>query len=87
LIRIDLQGQPYPGLASAWSPSDDGRSWSFTIAEEVKFTWELIAGLDSFGIVKDLTRNLEAVEVSASRSVTITFEQPVANAEERFGFL
>lgn len=97
LIRIDLKTQAYPGLADEWSVAEDGRTWTFKLnpgakwhdgapvtAEDVKFTFEMIAGFDSFSTIKDFTSLLEKVEAPDPQTVVITFEQPVANTDERF---
>lgn len=33
LVRLDQQGKPVPGVASAWTPSADNLSWTFTLRE------------------------------------------------------
>ncbi len=38
LIRLDEQGQPTPGLATAWSYSEDGRALTLKLRERVTFT-------------------------------------------------
>jgi peptide/nickel transport system substrate-binding protein len=97
LIRVDLKNQAYAGLAQEWSVSDDGRSWTFKLApgatwhdgqpvtsEDVKFTYEMIMGFDSFGLLKDYTSLIETIAAPDPQTVVITFEQPVANTDERF---
>ncbi|MFP6847864.1 MAG: ABC transporter substrate-binding protein [Pseudomonas sp.] len=37
LLEVDAQGQLLPGLATAWSQSDDGRVWRFILREGVRF--------------------------------------------------
>lgn len=37
LVDTDPQGQPAPGLAASWQPSDDGLTWRFTLREGVTF--------------------------------------------------
>ena len=37
LLEVDANGQPIPALAEKWDVSNDGRRWSFTIREGVKF--------------------------------------------------
>jgi peptide/nickel transport system substrate-binding protein len=97
LIRIDLNNQPYPGLAQEWSVSDDGLTWTFTLPEgaawhdgtpltsaDVKFTYDMLNSFDSFGLLKDYTSLLTEVTAPDPTTVTISFEQPVANSDERF---
>lgn len=38
LIRYDDQLQPYPGLAEAWTLSDDGLTWTFDLRRDVRFS-------------------------------------------------
>jgi hypothetical protein len=33
LIRLDCTGRPRPGLATAWSPADAGRTWVLTLGD------------------------------------------------------
>jgi peptide/nickel transport system substrate-binding protein len=97
LIRIDLKSQAYPGLATEWSVAEDGRTWTFKLApgakwhdgqpvtaEDVKFTFDMIGGFESFSTIKDYTSLVESVEAPDPQTVVITFEQPVANTDERF---
>lgn len=97
LYYLDLNNQIYPGLASAWSVAEDGRTWTFTLVEgatwhdgqpvtgeDVKFTYEMINRFEAFGLFTDYVSLLESVEVPDPGTVVITFEQPVANTEERF---
>lgn len=99
LIRIDLDNKPYPGLATTWFVAEDGRTWSFELnpnatwhdgrpvtSADVKFTWEMVAGLGSFGAgYKDLTSLVEQIETPGPHELTIRFEQPVADFNNRFG--
>lgn len=38
LTRLDETGEPYPSLASGWEISDDGRTYEFTIREDLAFS-------------------------------------------------
>ncbi len=97
LYNLDLNNQPYPSLAREWSVADDGRTWTFTLAEgatwhdgqpvtaeDVKFSYEMIAGFEAFGLYTDFVSLLESVEAPDATTVVITFEQPIANTDERF---
>ncbi len=100
LITVDLRAQAQPQLAREWSVADDNRTWTFTLhegitwhdgtpltSEDVKFTFEMIAGFDSFALLKDYTSLLESVEAPDPTTVVITFSEPVANTDERFSAL
>lgn len=100
LLLIDLKGQYYPGLAREWSVAEDGRTWTLKLnegvtwhdgtplsAEDVKFTFEMINGFESFALMKDYVSLVESVEAPDPTTVVITFERPVANAEDRFGLV
>jgi len=100
LIRIDLKGNAYPGLAREWSVAEDGRTWSFKLAEgamwhdgqpvtseDVKFTFDMINGFEAFALLKDYTTLLESVAAPNPTTVVVTFSGPVANTDERFSAL
>lgn len=100
LIDTDLRNQPIPQLAESWSVSEDGRVWTFTLhegatwhdgqpvtAEDVVFTWEMIAGFESFALLKDYTTLFESAEAPDPRTAVLTFSEPVANTDERFSAL
>jgi len=38
LVILDAQNQPTPDLATAWEMSPDGKTWTFTIRDGVKFS-------------------------------------------------
>lgn len=100
LYNLDLENKAYPGLATAWSVAEDGRTWTFTLvegarwhdgepftAEDVKFTYEMIDGFDAFGLYSDFVSPLESIEAPDPATVVITFAEPVANTDERFSGL
>jgi len=37
LLDLDAQGQPAPGLATAWTASSGGRAWRFTLGPDTRF--------------------------------------------------
>jgi peptide/nickel transport system substrate-binding protein len=100
LIGTDLRLQPVPQLADEWSVAEDGKTWTFKLnpgakwhdgqpatAADVKFTYEMIMGFESFGLLKDYTSLIASVEAPDPQTAVITFEEPVANTTERFAGL
>ncbi len=99
LERNDKTGQPAPGLATAWSQSKDGKSWTFDLrkgvkfhdgsdftAEDVKFSYEVALRPDSTGDMKGVFSNfVEKVEVvNPSR---VVFHMKTPNWEILYKFL
>jgi peptide/nickel transport system substrate-binding protein len=97
LIGVDLRNQAQPQLAKEWSVSADGKVWTFKkhegakwhdgqplTAEDVAFTFNMIKGFDSFALIKPYTSLLVKAEAPDATTAVLTFEQPVANTDERF---
>jgi len=97
LIATNLRNQAVPQLAREWSVAEDGKTWTFKLhegakwhdgtpltAEDVVFTYQMIQGFDSFGLIKDYTTLIERVEAPDPTTVVIAFEDTVANTDERF---
>jgi len=97
LIGVDLRNQPQPQLAKEWSVSADGKVWTFKLhegakwhdgqpltAEDVAFTFNMIKGFESFALIKPYTSLLAKAEAPDATTAVLTFEQPVANTDERF---
>lgn len=38
LTRLDENGEPYPSLAESWTISDDGRTYTFTLRSDLRFS-------------------------------------------------
>jgi oligopeptide transport system substrate-binding protein len=38
LTRLDENGEPYPSLAESWTISDDGRTYTFTLRDDLRFS-------------------------------------------------
>jgi oligopeptide transport system substrate-binding protein len=38
LTRLDEEGEPYPSLAESWTVSDDGRTYAFTLRDDLRFS-------------------------------------------------
>jgi peptide/nickel transport system substrate-binding protein len=97
LITTDLRNQAQPQLAKEWSVSADGKVWTFKLhdgvkwhdgqpltAEDVAYTFNLIKGFEAFALIKTYTTLLAKAEAPDATTAVLTFEQPVANTDERF---
>lgn len=97
LITTDLRNQAQPQLAKEWSVSADGKVWTFKLhdgakwhdgqpvtAEDVAFTFNMIKGFEAFALIKTYTNLLAKAEAPDATTAVLTFEQPVANTDERF---
>ncbi len=98
LIYVNQKSQVEPLLATKFEPSADGTTWSFTIregvkwhdgqpltAEDVAFTYSMISGFEGFGFISSYTTRITDVQAPSPTTVTITFDGPVVNTDERFG--
>lgn len=68
LVDADAEGTLRPGLATEWSVSDDGSSWTFTLREGVRFHDGKV--LDAANAVATLTRAYEQPGVLAQAPIT-----------------
>lgn len=97
LIATDLRNKAIPQLAKEWSVSEDGKTWTFKLhegaqwhdgqpltAEDVAFTYTMIAGFESFALQKTYTELLVSAEAVDPLTAQLTFEGPIANGDERF---
>src|SRR5581483_451241 len=97
LITIDPRGKAQPQLAKEWKLGDDGKTWTFTLqdgakwhdgqpvtSEDVAFTYNKIKEIDTCSTIKPYTNLISKIETPDPKTVTISFEQPVANTDERF---
>lgn len=88
LVRIDETGAVQPGLASAWTISDDGLTYRFTLvegvtfhdgtafdAEDVKFTFDRLLAEDSVNAQKALYTPIETVTVIDPQTVEIALSR------------
>lgn len=89
LTRIDENGAVQPGLATEWTISEDGLTYTFTLAEgvtfhdgsafdaeDVTFTFERILADDSLNAQKALYEPIESVTATSTHTVEITLERP-----------
>tara|TARA_R110002020_G_scaffold50791_25_gene143780 strand:- start:1289 stop:2770 length:1482 start_codon:yes stop_codon:yes gene_type:complete len=90
LTRVDQNGAVQPGLASAWTISEDGLTYRFTLqdgvtfhdgssfdADDVKFTFDRILAEDSLNAHKDLYTPIQSVTVIDPLTVEMTLDHVV----------
>jgi peptide/nickel transport system substrate-binding protein len=89
LTQVDETGSVQPGLATEWTISEDGLTYTFTLAEgvtfhdgsafdaeDVKFTFDRLLADDSVNAQKALYEPIEAVTVIDPQTVEFTLDQP-----------
>jgi peptide/nickel transport system substrate-binding protein len=88
LIDIDAGNEIQPRLATDWTESDDGLTYTFTLAEGVTFhdgseftaqdvVWTYDRLRNTEGLpTEDLYRGIESVEATGDLEVTFTLAQP-----------
>jgi peptide/nickel transport system substrate-binding protein len=92
LTRIDETGTVQPGLAREWTVSEDGLTYTFTLApnaafhngvaltaEHVVFSFERAMAEDSVNAQKQLFEPIESVEATDDGTVTITLKRPTGH--------
>jgi peptide/nickel transport system substrate-binding protein len=89
LTRINENGEVLPALASSWEISDDGKTYTFKLAEGVtfhdgssfdsadaKFSLERIAAEESENAQKALYAAIESVEAPDASTLVVNLSQP-----------
>nr|WP_257098739.1 ABC transporter substrate-binding protein [Pseudovibrio flavus] len=92
LTKVGPDGAVLPGLAKAWTVSEDGLTYTFTLnspvkfhdgtpmtAEDVKFSLDRARTEDSVNAQKPLFADIESVDVTAPDTVVIKMKKPVGN--------
>ena len=92
LTRIDQNGAVQPGLATDWTISDDGLTYTFNLAdgvtfhdgttfdaEDVKFTFERILSPDSVNAHKEFYEAIESITVIDPQTVEFKLSRPIGN--------
>ena len=96
LLEIDLEGNFQPKVATDWSVSDDGLTWTLTIrdditfhdgtpltAEDVVFSLNLYRDTADFPILPTSVAPFTTIEAVDATTVTLTSEAPVAAFDYR----
>jgi peptide/nickel transport system substrate-binding protein len=99
-MAVNAAGEYVPELATEWSPSEDGLTWTMTIrddvtfhdgepltAEDVAFSMELYRDTDAFPYLPSYMANFTTIEAPDDTTVTLTSEAPVANFESNMAFI
>lgn len=99
-VSLDLDGNYVPDLATDWSVSDDGLTWTMTLrddavfhdgtpltAEDVVFTAELYQNTADFPFLPSYVDAFTSFEAPDPTTVVFTTEEPIGNFEARMVFL
>lgn len=83
LVDVDADNRVQPRLAQDWMTGEDGRTWRFLLAEDVRFhdgspltpsdvvwTFDRLRDPDVGGATADLYSGIDAVEATGEREVT-----------------
>jgi peptide/nickel transport system substrate-binding protein len=99
-IALAPDGSYVPELATDWSVSDDGLTWTLTLrddvtfhdgtpmtAEDVKFTLELYRDTADFPYLPSYPDVFHTIKAPDDTHVTLTADSPIGNFESRMAFI
>jgi peptide/nickel transport system substrate-binding protein len=99
-IGITADGEYVPELATDWSVSDDGLTWTMTIvegatfhdgepltAEDIAFTIELYKATDDFPFLPSYAAYFDTVQATDDTTLVLTTEEPIGNFEANMVFM
>ncbi len=99
LYDLELDGSFRPALAEKAELSDDGKVWTFTIrdgvkwhdgqpltAKDVAFTINLNKAREDFPYMNPYTEYFESIEAPDDRTVVINMTEPIPNMESQLVF-
>jgi len=99
-IGINEAGEFYPELATEWSVSDDGLTWTMTIrddavfhdgepvtAEDVAFSIQLYKDTTDFPYLPSYASYFETIEAPDETTVVLTTAEPIGNFEANIVFM
>jgi len=99
-INIDANGAYKPELATDWSVSDDGLTWTLTIrddatfhdgepvtAEDVAFSIQLYKDTEDFPYLPSYASYFETIEATDDTHVVLTTADPLGNFEANMVFM
>ncbi|MEA2650828.1 MAG: peptide/nickel transport system substrate-binding protein, partial [Chloroflexota bacterium] len=99
-ISVNSSGEYVPELASEWSASDDGLTWTMKIiegvtfhdgepltAEDVAYSLQLYKDTEDFPFLPSYASNFETIEATDDTTVTLTTAEPLGNFEANMTFI
>ncbi|HEX5039200.1 MAG TPA: ABC transporter substrate-binding protein [Candidatus Limnocylindria bacterium] len=99
-IAVNSAGEYVPELATEWSSSEDGLTWTMTIrddatfhdgepltAEDVAFSMQLYQDTEDFPFLPSYVEPFTSIEATDETTVTLTTEAPIANFEPSMAFI
>ncbi len=100
MFDLNLDNTYSPDLAESWEVSDDGKVWTFTIrddlkwhdgrpvtAQDVVFTYNFYGSHDDFPYMPVYTEFFESVEAPDDQTVVITLTEPIPNMESQLFYM
>jgi peptide/nickel transport system substrate-binding protein len=99
-IAVDAAGNFVPELATDWSVSDDGLTWTLTFrddatfhdgepltAEDVRYSMQLYQDTEAFPYLPSYVELFETIEAPDATTVVLTTAEPIANFEASMAFI
>ena len=99
-ISVNSAGEYVPELATEWSSSEDGLTWTMTIrddavfqdgtpltAEDVAFSMNLYKETEAFPFLPSYVEPFTSIEATDDTTVTLTLEAPISNFEPSMAFM
>lgn len=99
-LAVTADGEYVPELATDWSVSDDGLTWTMTIrddvvfhdgepltAEDVAFTMQLYKDTEDFPFLPSYVTPFETIEATDATTLTLTTAEPFAAFEPAMVFV
>jgi peptide/nickel transport system substrate-binding protein len=99
-ININAAGEYQPELATDWSVSDDGLTWTMTIRDDVKFhdgtpltaedvaySIQLYKDTDAFPYLPSYASYFDTIEAPDATHVVLTTSDPLGNFEANMVFM
>src|SRR5687768_6023191 len=100
IFSVTAAGEFVPELASDWSVSDDGLTWTMTIvedatfhdgepltAEDVAFSLQLYKDTEDFPFLPSYAAPFETIEATDETTVTLTTAEPLNTFEASMAFI